>query len=201
MAKKLRTFELTVTDVLNDQPAVTYTALVDEPAIESYVMMFGKSVEPFAFKIANEERRIITGAAMIPDLPIYRNDTRMGEYNVVFSKETIETIMKKWAKAGYHNNVNIMHNPDQKPDGVYLVESFLVDKTRGIKAPTVLKEDFPDGTWIKSYYIENDEVWSGFKSGKYKGLSEEGMFNMDVREFRRDEEQLLTALSNLAKIL
>lgn len=202
MAKKLPLYELKVSGIDTPLSAVTFTALVDEPAIESYAMCFSDNKQ-MEFAVENEDRRIVTGAAMIPDMKIYRNDQN-GEYNVFFTKDTIELIMKKWAKQGRHNNVNIMHERDNIPQGVYLTESFMVDSKRGMSAPKILKGNFPDGTWIKSYFVENDDVWSKFKSGIYKGFSEEGFFDM-VMEFAKpkDEKTIeldIEALLNFARL-
>ena len=42
------------------------------------------------FAIQSEEKRIISGAAMLADLPIYRRDEVRGEYYVVFDKQNIK---------------------------------------------------------------------------------------------------------------
>lgn len=205
--KKRPLIKLVVSDVKDEKPAVTFTSLVDNPAIESDWMAFSSqndNAHQFEFKVASEERRIITGAAMIPDKPIYRNDEN-GEYDVEFDAPTIETVVKKWGKFGYHNKVNIMHSPDAKPDGVYLFESILVDSKRGIQAPTCLKEKFPDGTWIQSYYVENDAVWELIKQGKIRGFSVEGLFGMKeafarFKKAEQDEnEKYLSELEEIAK--
>lgn len=235
MKKKLPLYELTV-DALGE--GVTYTALVDSPAIESNWMAFadeflkphqGEAKDDFmkrcipaminegkeqdqavamcssmygqyrsAFKVANEERRIITGAAMIPDIPIYRRDESRGEYNVVFSKETIEKIVKKWAKQGNYNNVNLMHQEGTDPAGVYLIESFVTDKERGVVAPKVLG-DMPEGTWIQSYYVESDSVWASVKNGTFRGFSVEGDFGISEKFTKK--ESIDELLYELAKSL
>lgn len=124
---------------------------------------------------ADNDRRIITGAVMIPDMQIYRNDQKRGEHYVYFTKEDIELFVKDWAKHDRYNAVNEMHNRNAQPSGLYLIESLIVDSQRGVSAPIALKEDYPDGTWIQSYFVENDEVWSKVKSGEYKGFSMEMM--------------------------
>ena len=86
---------------------------------------------------ADKERRLISGALMISDLPIYRAD-ESGEYYVVFDKEQIEKIAQRFFKKGFTHNVNMMHDSERQVDGVYMVESFIIDKTRGIKLPTVI---------------------------------------------------------------
>lgn len=131
----------------------------------------------FSFAVQDEERRIITGPVMIPDQMIYRSD-KNGQYYVYYTKADIEKVMKVWAKHGKHNAVNEDHNAKKQPEGVYLVESFMTDSNRGINAPSVFTEQFPDGTWFHSYYVENDEVWERAKKGEYKGFSVEGYFDL-----------------------
>ena len=66
-------------------------ALVDRPAIGLNYQAFA----PHKFEVINEEKRIVMGAAMIPDLPIYRRDER-GEYYAIFKKETMLHIQLKF---------------------------------------------------------------------------------------------------------
>ena len=51
------------------------------------------------FAIQDEEKRIVSGVAMVADMPIYRRDAIRGEYYVVFDKESIFKIAKKWARS------------------------------------------------------------------------------------------------------
>ncbi len=175
MKKKLPIYEL----VINEQTpesGVDYVAMVDEPAILERGMwqMFDRQKE-FEFK-GDKEKRIVSGFLMVADMPIYRRDDARGEYYVVFKKETIESIVKKFAKNNFHNNVNVMHEKELKVDGVYMIESFMVDKSRGLDTPKGF-EKAPDGSWFASYYVENEQFWNTFlKTGKLQCFSVEGMF-------------------------
>ena len=124
---------------------------------------------------ADKERRLISGALMISDLPIYRMD-ESGEYYVVFDKEQIEKIAQRFFKKGFTHNVNMMHDSERQVDGVYMVESFIIDKTRGIKTP----EGYPtltEGSWFGTFKVDNNEVWNDFiRTGVFKGFSVEGAF-------------------------
>ena len=71
-----------------------------------------------------------------------------------------------------------MHDSKKKVDGVYMIESMLIDKQRGIVAPAGYG-DLPDGSWFGSFYVENPQVWDEIKNGVYKGFSVEGMFEYD----------------------
>jgi len=124
---------------------------------------------------ADTEKRIISGPLMVADLPIYRR-TEDEEYYGVFQKEDIYNLRNKFFKQGKSNLVNEMHDSNKMIDGVYMIESFLIDEKRGINAPTGY--NLTDGSWFGSYKIDNDEVWNDFiKSGEFKGFSVEGIFN------------------------
>jgi hypothetical protein len=59
-------------------------------------------------------------------------------------------------------------------DGVYMFESFLIDKSR-MSNPKGF-EDLPDGSWFGSYKVDNEDIWAKIKSGEFKGFSVEGDF-------------------------
>ena len=134
-----------------------------------------RQIDKQSFEIQDEDERIITGALMLADTPIYRNDGN-GEYYVVFGKDTIKKIAQKYFKKGYQNNVNLMHDSGQVMDGVTMFESWIVDEKRGIK-PMKGFEDVKDGSWFGSFKVENEDVWNLIKDGKVKGFSVEGIFN------------------------
>ena len=146
------------------------------------------------FSIVNEEQRIISGPLMLADELIYRNNERFGEHYVKFSADTIKQIAIKFAKKKYQANVNLMHDPNMKVTGVTMFESWLVDKSRGIKAMSEFS-DVVDGSWFGSFYVENDEVWKGIKQGVFKGFSVEGMF--DYEQPISAEENALKKISQL----
>ena len=83
------------------ESGIDFISLVESPAIQKNFIAFNDIKTKFA--IQNEEKRIITGAAMYADLPIYRRDEEKGEYYVVFDKETIFKIAKKWALNNKYN--------------------------------------------------------------------------------------------------
>lgn len=157
----------------SEDSGVNFVALVDEPAIERNWFKFNKQM---TFK-ADYDRKIITGALMVADLPIYRRSEEMGEFYVVFDKAQIELMAQKFMKRGYQSNFNLMHDEDMQVDGVTMFESFIVDKERGIAAPKGF-EDIPEGSWFGSCKVENEGVWAKIKAGEFLGFSVEGMFDL-----------------------
>tara|TARA_R110002110_G_scaffold173_1_gene705 strand:- start:272 stop:862 length:591 start_codon:yes stop_codon:yes gene_type:complete len=167
--QKIKLVELVIDD--ESESGLSYISLVDTPAIESDFLTFKK--EDFKFKIQNEEKRIVSGFFMISDLPMMRqrNDT---VYYCVFRRHTIEKIVNKFMKEGLTNQTNLMH--DSTAEGVYIIESLIIDSERGVAAPDNF-EKVPDGSWWGSMRVENDEVWKQVKSGEFRGFSVEGIFS------------------------
>ena len=169
MGKKLPVYKLVINDT--EESGVDMVSFVNAPAIEEEFMVFEKD-EPFKFA-TDEKRRIVTGAMMIANKPIYRN-TDGEEFMVMFDKDTIEKIAQKFFKQGNSNNVNVMH--ETQVGGVYMFESFITDKERGIQAPKNYSK-VSDGSWFASYKVDNEDVWKSVEDGTFKGFSVEGMFN------------------------
>lgn len=169
-------------DIVTDENSdleVDWIALVDKPAIEKNFMAFNEHEQKMAFAI-QEDEQIITGALMLADKPIYRNDEN-GEYYVVFGKDTIKKIAQKFFTKGYQSNVNLMHDSGQRLDGLTMFESWITDEKRGVKAMKGF-EDVPEGSWFGSFKVNNPDVWQMVKEGKVKGFSVEGLFQMKPTE-------------------
>lgn len=189
---KFPIYKLRITET-DTETGVEYIALVDSPAIEKNFMAFDSFKE--LFQVKNQEQRIVSGALMVANLPIYRRDEQYGEYFVVFDKETISKIVHKFFKKKNTANVNLMHDPSKKVEDVYMFESFIIDRTKGINPPAGF-EKLPDGSWFGSFKVNNDEVWEQIKAGEFKGFSVEGIFQ---HEFVYDSETVF--IDNLREVL
>lgn len=186
----LPVYELMISDDLQDDAEVNFVSLVDRPAIQ-------KNWNAFANKVkfnADEEKRVISGAIMLADTPIFRSDVTHGEYYVIFSKETIFKIVQRYFKKGYQANVNIQHNQDKQLEDVYLFESFISDKERGV-APMKGFEDAPDGSWFGSMKVDNDFAWNEVKEGNIKGFSVEGVF--EYSKAKTQEEKIFEEIKKI----
>jgi hypothetical protein len=106
---ELPLFELMINEDVNDDAEVNFVALVDRPAIQKNWNAFKDKVN---FQIVSEDKRIISGALMLADTPIFRSDSTHGDYYVTFSKDTILKIAQKFFKKGYQANVNLEYNDD-----------------------------------------------------------------------------------------
>jgi hypothetical protein len=178
----------------DDESKLEAVALVDTPAIEMNWQAFSNNNYKFS---AIEEKRIISGPLMVADLPIYRRDSS-GEYYGVFKAEDIYNLRNKFFKQSLDKSVNIMHDSAQMVDGVYMIESFLIDSTRGILSPKGY--NLTDGSWFGSYKVDNEDIWNDFiKTGEFKGFSVEGLFNTVKIEDKPLDliEQIISIVKNI----
>lgn len=193
MEKKiLPIYKMTINE--DDESSVSYVALVDHPATERNWFAFNKQMK---FK-ADAERKIITGALMIADLPIYRSTKEMGEFYVVFDKTQIEKIVQKFFRQGNTSNVNMMHDATKQVDGVYMFESFIIDKSRGINVPDGF-DGITEGSWMGSYKVDNDEVWTSVVNGTFQGYSVEGMFDMEIQK-KSIEQEIIDTIDEISQL-
>ena len=190
--KKLPVYKLKIKEEDGQPSQVEYIALVDAPAIEMDSIAFNKQ---FKFA-ADTERKILTGAFMVADMPIYRVD-KGKEFYVVFDKEEIMKIVQKFMRNGFTSNFNIMHDPNQKTEGVYIIESFIVDSTRGISPPKAF-EGVSEGSWFGSVKVDNQQIWDEYvKTGTLKGFSVEGIFNSSY--IVNEEQSVLEKVADIVK--
>lgn len=190
---KLPIYKMTINP--DDESGVSFVALVDDPATHRNWFAFNKQMK---FK-ADPSRKIITGALMVADLPIYRMSKDKGEYYVVFDAPVIEQIVQKYFRQGNTSNVNLMHDAEAQVQGVYMFESFIVDKSRGIQAPVGF-DGITEGSWIGSFKVDNEAVWNNFiKTGEFKGFSVEGMFDLQLEQ-TSVEDQILQVIEEISKL-
>ena len=169
--KNLPLYNLVIDD--DDTLGVDKISLVDLPAVEENFLLFDETKHiDYSFSVQNEEKRLVSGIAMVADRPIYRETPDKKGYYVVFSKETIEKIAHRFAKNNYAFNISVGHKVDV-PD-CYVVESFIINKERGI-CPKEFA-DVEDGSWYTTVKIDNDTVWDAIKNGE--GLNG---FSVEIR--------------------
>ena len=165
----MRIVELILGD--DELTGIEAISVVENPAIEEDFIAL-KSEE---IKLAevDKEKRILMGALLVPNKPIYR---RKGEeeYYIYFSRDTVEKASQLYLMNGNQSKATLEHQ--HTINGLTLVESWLVedevhDKSRkyGLNVPI--------GTWMGAVKVNNEEIWNDFvKTGKVKGFSIEGYF-------------------------
>ena len=159
--------------ILDDDEAIGVEAIsvVENPAIESdFIALSNQEI-----KLAeiSKEKRLLMGALLIPNKPIYRKSGE-DEYHIFFSKDTITKASQMYLQNGNQSNSTLEHDAQLK--GLTLVESWIVEDKEKDKT-ALYGLDVPVGTWMGSVKVDNDEVWNSYvKTGKVKGFSIEGYF-------------------------
>lgn len=182
--KKVYKIKIDPSDQITGLDAIS---LVEFPAVEVDFLKFSED-KGVTLRFEDDEKRIISGVALLADTPIYRIRPTGEEYYVVFDKETIIQLIEKYSKYMFNNVVNIEHSDAHYVDGMYMIESYIINKERGI-VPAEFSE-VPDGSWIVSYKVENMDVWGKIKSGEVKGFSVQGVFNLIEEKIEPEEDDI-----------
>ena len=159
-----------------DDSGIYKVSLVDFPAVESDFVYFDKQAEILKLAIANEEQRLVTGVLMRADFPIYRYSKDMGEYYIVYSKDTIKIMAEKMMVDNTFNNINIQHEDGTDVEGINLVEVFIKDTDKGIDPKGF--EYVENGSLFATYKVNVDSIWEQIKDGTFRGFSLEGLFDL-----------------------
>ena len=165
----------------NQESGMFRISLVNRPAIEEGFITLAEEEKP-AFKFANEEKKQVVGPIMIPDMPIYRNSPMMGEYNIVFPKDTIEKIMYKYSKDGLFNSFNIEHALDTQD--VTMLEVWMKETDQD--KSNSYGFNLPIGTVFVKAQVESDALWADIKSNELNGFSIE--IKSDIVEQKMSSE-------------
>ena len=147
----------------------------DFVAFESEGGIVNMKTERVEFAEAIGEEQMLVGAAMIPNLAIYRKSEEEGEYYNYYTAATTKKASQLFMKMNRQNSATLEHAVGV--GGMSVVESWLVE-TLEDKANTVYNLDVPIGTWMIAMKVYNDAVWTDFiKTGKLNGFSVEGYFS------------------------
>jgi hypothetical protein len=178
-------------------------ALVDDPAIMSkFIQLNAHSrYAPERTFLKNEERRELLGAALIPDVLIYRRDPGTNEeYYITFDAATIRKAAQIFMKKGYQVNLNMQHT--DRPANSFVYQSYIVDNERGMTSPAGL--NLPSGSWVVGVKIDDPATWQDVQSGRANGFSVEGLFLLNaVRNTEKTDTfgEVINILSDIKNLL
>lgn len=146
-------------------------SVVKNPAIkEDFIAL--KDEEILKLAEVDAEKRILMGPALIPNKKIFRQGDPE-DYYIYFSSDTVRRASELFFMRSNHKNSTFEHS--YAIEGMAVVESWIVEDQNKDKSA---KYNFnvPEGTWMVSMKVENDEVWQSVKDGEIKGFSIEGYF-------------------------
>lgn len=175
-------------------------SIVENPAIEENFIALSEEKQVQLAEV-DKEKKILMGAALIPNKNIYRRNGE-DEYYIYFSEDTVRKAAELFLMQGNQNRSTLEHQAELH--GLSVVESWIVeDETHDKSRKYGL--NMPLGTWMVSMKVNNDEVWEDYvKSGKVKGFSIEGYFTdkvamSKIEELEEESEakQILLEIANV----
>ena len=181
--------------ITDEECGMNRISLVDAPAVDADFLAFAKEKTPQMYSVTDEEKRIVRGVVMRADYPIYRKDSRRGEYYVIFKADTIRLMAEKYLLESKQNEVNLDHQEDTEVDGVQMVQWFIKDSANGINPAGF--EDIADGSLFAEFHVVNDDVWASIKEGTYNGFSLEGVYDMQPETNVSEVEEIVDVLDGI----
>ena len=171
-------------------------SVVHSPAIEENFIALNK--HEIELKEVDTEKKILMGAALIPDKQIFRRNEKGEEYNIFFSKDTVRQASQLFLMNSNQNNATYEH--DQKLKGLSVVESWIIEDSKTDKS-RLYGFDLPVGTWMISMKVNNEDVWKDVKAGKVKGFSIEGYFadKLEMSLQEQEEQELINKIVEILK--
>lgn len=167
----------------NAMEGVYALSVVENPAMEDMFIALSDEQKQNKIELAtiDEDKRLLLGAALIPEKEIYRNIDGH-EFFIKFSSETIEKLAHAFSKNQNNNNSSLEH--EIALNGMSVVENWIVQDTEKDKSSNFGKS-YPVGTWVTMMKVDNDDVWQKVKNGEIKGFSIDALLGLTEVKFNK----------------
>ena len=188
----MRIVELII-DEKEDLSGVEAISVGEFPAIEENFIALNQQLQ---LAKVDDEKRILMGAALIPNKNIYRRNGE-DEYYIFFSDATVKKASELFLMNSNQNNATLEHQ--KKINDLSVVESWIVEDTEMDKSKKY-GLNAPVGTWMVSMKVNNDTIWNDFvKTGKVKGFSIEGYFadKLEMSLQKEKEDELINKIKDI----
>jgi len=183
----MRVIELII-DEEQEFSGIEAISIVDKPAIQEDFIALSKQ-DKVQLADVDTDKRILMGAALIPNKNIYRQDSEEEEgYYIYFSEATVKKASELFLIEGNQNKSTLEHQAELS--GLSVVESWIVEDEVHDKSRKYGLE-MPVGTWMVSMKVNNESVWQDYvKTGAVKGFSIEGYFSEAISLSVSEEVEL-----------
>jgi len=149
-------------------------SVVESPAMQDHWIALSEQPEIIELAEVDGEKRLLLGAALIPNKKVYRNIDG-NEFYLTFSEATIEKLSHEFLKRQHNNNSSLEH--EVSLNGMSVVESWIVDDPLKDKSAAYGKQ-YEKGTWVAMMKVDNDEIWKDVQEGKVKGFSIDALLGL-----------------------
>jgi hypothetical protein len=187
-----------IIDEKDPMHGIEAVSVVEYPAIEENFIALAK--HEVQLKEIDQEKRILMGAALVPNKKIYRkNEKTKREWEIYFSEDTVRKASHLFQMKSNQNNATLEHATDL--DDMSVVETWIIDDPKMDKA-NLYGFDLPKGTWMILMKVNNDDVWKKVKAGEVKGFSIEGYFadKYEMSIQNKEKEELIAYLKEILDV-
>ena len=166
---------------LDDDTGLTFNALVDRPAHNKSLIAFDKEGSKKLMHF-NDSKRMITGVAISANQLIFRSYPNLGNYYVYFEPTEVEKMVRKMSRQQLLSSVNLMHDSKKVVKGITFMEGYFVSDS---KRPLNDSENVQNGSYVMTYYVEDEGLYNEIKGGRYVGYSVEGIFDQIPMQIKK----------------
>jgi len=162
--------------------AIAYTA---NPAIMAKGVYF--NAKEMSFK--DELKMRVAAPALIPNLPIYRFDEEMGEYEVVFTEEVIEQLREDFMLNKGNSIFNLDHNPNEKAPS-YILDSWITDEPEKDQSFLKYGIKLPKGSWfVVSQFTDRNYFQEEIINKDRAAYSIEGFLGLALSNIKQNKNK------------
>ncbi len=184
--EKLPRYQISVNpeDGDGEELGMTQIAYTSTPAILVKGMAFNLNK---TMVFADELKYRLAAPAMIPDMPIYREDPEMGSYEVVFSREVIEKLRSDFMAKKAQAQFNIEHNAEVEAPS-YILDSWITGPSETDPSFTKYGIKVPEGSWfVVSQFTDKEFFKNEIMAKDRVGYSIEGFLGLSLSKFAKQE--------------
>lgn len=159
-------------------------SIVDKPANKYQTLELSQTKQPIKLQIQDKKKKQLAGVVLIPNQIINRYSDTLGEYQVIFEKDTISKLAHSFFDSNYHKNSWYNHDKQERVEGTKVIESWVTVDEDKDKAAALGFEDLPEGTWMILMQL-SDQAWEKYvESGKVGGFSIDSIMSLEKMELK-----------------
>lgn len=197
---------------LNGKPGIVRNSIVTDPAIGVGFHCFSTLEEKLAnskllFK-SSEEKQILAGPVLIPNIPILRKDAKTGEYfEMIFTKEDIIQLNRLRQFHRLINSFTLEHNSNKVLDKNSIIDeqNWIIIDPNHDTANKYGFDNLPEGTLFNVSYVQNKDLFYEIINN-YNGFSVEAYFDfidfeekLNLKNIIKMEKNIFTKISEFLK--
>lgn len=180
---KLPRYEISIDQELSEDGeklGITQVAYVEEPAI----MTKGVYLSNTKMVFADDLKLRVAAPALIPNLPIYRFDEQMGEYEVVFTVDMIEQLRQDFMLNKGAVTFNLDHDTTQEAPS-YILDSWITGDSETDPSFTKYGIELPKGSWfVVSQFTDKDYFQKEIIDKDRAAYSIEGFLGLSLSKLK-----------------